>query len=280
MMQNVSFGQYYAVDSGVHKLDARLKMLLMLAYIILIFFVDTFVGYAAFALFVLVVTLVSHVPLRTLLRSLKAVAVLVIFISIINVFFFGSDEQPLWSWWILSVSKASLLHAAKMALRILLLVAGPALLTFTTTPMELTDAIESLMSPLKLVRFPVRDFAMIMSIALRMVPTLMEETDHIMMAQKARGSSLDTGNIFKRIKALVPVLIPLFVGAFRRAEELALAMDSRCYNATPHRTRYRLLRLGWRDVVAFLLYAAWFAFVILGIVQWDFDALIWQAIGG
>lgn len=275
-MKDVVFGQYYPSASGVHHMDARVKVLLMLAYVVLIFFVDSFVGYLAYALFVLAVTLIAKVPLRTLLRSVKGVFVLIIFISIINVFFSGLGE-PLWKWWVLSVSVEGLLHAAKMALRILLLVLGPALLTYTTTPMELTDAIESLMAPLKLVRFPVRDVAVIMSIALRMVPTLMEETDRIMLAQKARGASLDNGNLFKRIKALIPVLIPLFVGSFRRAEELALALDARCYNASPKRTRYRILRLTWRDLVGALVFGALLAFIIIGIVRFDFDDMIWQA---
>ena len=150
--------------------------------------------------------------------------------------------------------------------------------------MQLTDAIESLLSPLKLVRFPVRDVAVIMSIALRMVPTLMEETDRIMLAQKARGASLDTGNIFKRVKALVPILIPLFVGSFRRAEELALALDARCYNASPKRTRYRILRFTWRDLVALSVFGVLLAFIILGVVKqggvllYDFDGMIWDLV--
>ena len=273
MIRDVAFGQYYPTGSGVHRMDARLKLLLLIFYAVLIFFVNSFVGYAFYLAFVLLCTLLARLPLRTLLRSLKGVAVLVIFISIINVFFY-TGEHVYWKWWVLSVSQESLLHAAKMALRILLLVVGPAILTFTTTPMELTDAIESLLTPLKWLKFPVRDFAVIMSIALRMVPTLMEETDRIMMAQKARGASIDTGNLFKRIKALIPILIPLFVGAFRRAEELALALDARCYNASPNRTRYRILRLGLRDLVAFFVFGAFATLVILGIVMLDFDAMV------
>ena len=273
MIRDVAFGQYYPTGSGVHRMDARLKLLLLIFYAVLIFFVNSCVGYAFYLAFVLLCTLLARLPLRTLLRSLKGVVVLVIFISIVNVFFY-TGEHVYWKWWVLSVSQESLLHAAKMALRIILLVVGPAILTFTTTPMELTDAIESLLTPLKWLKFPVRDFAVIMSIALRMVPTLMEETDRIMMAQKARGASLDTGNLFKRIKALVPILIPLFVGAFRRAEELALALDARCYNASPTRTRYRILRFGWRDLVAFFVFGAFAAIVILGIVMWDFDTMV------
>ena len=276
-MKDVVFGQYYPSDSGVHHMDARAKVLLMLAYVVLIFFVDSFVGYFAYLVFVLTVALIAKVPLRTLFRSVKGVAILVVFISIINVFFSGLGE-PMWKWWILSVSVESLLHAAKMALRILLLVMGPAILTYTTTPMELTDAIESLLFPLKLVRFPVRDVAVIMSIALRMVPTLMEETDRIMLAQKARGASLDSGNIFKRVKALVPILIPLFVGAFRRAEELALALDARCYNASPKRTRYRVLRLTWRDLVGLLVFGVLLTVIVLNLVLYDFDGMIWNLI--
>lgn len=276
-MKDVVFGQYYPSDSGVHHMDARAKVLLMLAYVVLIFFVSSFVGYFAYLVFVLTVALIAKVPLRTLFRSVKGVAILVVFISIINVFFSGLGE-PMWKWWILSVSVESLLHAAKMALRILLLVMGPAILTYTTTPMELTDAIESLLSPLKLVRFPVRDVAVIMSIALRMVPTLMEETDRIMLAQKARGASLDSGNIFKRVKALVPILIPLFVGAFRRAEELALALDARCYNASPKRTRYRVLRLTWRDLVGLLVFGVLLTVIVLNLVLYDFDGMIWDLI--
>lgn len=280
-MRNIAFGQYYPSGSWVHKLDPRLKILLMLFFVVLIFFVNTFVGYAFYFCLIVVSTILAKVPFRSLLRSVKGVLFLVIFITVINVFFYAvPEEQALWHWWILSVSVEGLLHAAKMALRIILLVMGPALLTFTTTPMELTDALESLLSPLKLIKFPVRDLAVIMSIALRMIPTLMEETDRIMLAQKARGADLDTGRLFNRVKALVPVLIPLFVSAFRRAEELALALDSRCYNATPNRTRYRVLRPTWRDLVAVLLFGAFAAGTILSIVTFDFDAMIYEGIKG
>ena len=278
-MRNVAFGQYYPTGSVVHRLDPRLKILLMLFFVILIFFVKTFVGYAFYAALILVTTLIARVPLRFLLRSIKGVLFLVIFITIINVFFYSVPvENTLWHWWVLSVSVEGLLHAAKMALRIILLVTGPAILTFTTTPMELTDALESLLSPLKLVKFPVRDLAVIMSIALRMIPTLMEETDRIMLAQKARGADLDTGGFFARVKALVPVLIPLFVGAFRRAEELALALDSRCYNATSHRTRYRVLRPHLRDLFALMAFGVFAAATILSITTFDFDMMIYEGI--
>ncbi len=274
-MNNISFGQYYPSDSAVHHLDPRLKLLLMLAYIILIFFIDSFSSYAICAIFVLTITLIAKIPLRTLFKSVKAVLVLVIFISIINVLFYKSDAAPLWGWWKINIYLDGILFALKMALRLILLVLGPALMTFTTTPMELTDGLESLLSPLKVIKVPVHDIAMIMSIALRMIPALMEETGKITMAQKARGADLDTGSLAKRAKALVPVLVPLFVGAFRRADELALAMDSRCYNATPHRTKYKLLHFGWGDLAAFLFFGVYIALIVMNIHLYDLDSLIW-----
>jgi len=266
MLRDISFGQYYPTNSIIHRLDPRMKLLAMIAYIVLIFFVKSYVGYLAFAIFIITTSLIAKVPIRSLLKSIKAVLFLVIFISIINVLFYRGDGEPLWGWWKIAIYVDGIVFATKMALRLILLVTGPALLTYTTTPMELTNAIESLLSPLKLVKFPVHDLAIIMSIALRMVPTLMEETDKISLAQKARGADLDTGSIFARIKAMVPILIPLFVGAFRRADELALAMESRCYNATPNRTRYRVLKLKGRDFFFFFLFAVFFAAIILDYV--------------
>ncbi|MBR2983927.1 MAG: energy-coupling factor transporter transmembrane protein EcfT [Clostridia bacterium] len=212
--------------------------------------------------------------LKTLLKSVKAVIFLVFFITVINVLFYKGNHL-LWSWWKINIYLDGILYAIKMALRLILLVMGPALLTFTTTPMELTDGVESLLSPLKVIKFPVHDVAVIMSIALRMIPTLMEETNKITMAQKARGADLDSGNVFKRAKALIPILVPLFVGAFRRADELALAMDARCYNATPNRTKYKLLHFGWGDLFAFLIFGIYLALVIMNIHLFDLDALIW-----
>ena len=263
MLRDVSFGQYYPSDSIVHRLDPRMKLLMMIAYIVLVFFVESYAGYLAVALFVVATSIIAKIPLKSLLRSIKAVTFLVVFVSIVNVLFYKGEGVPLWSWWRIAIFSDGIVFATKMALRLILLVIGPAILTYTTTPMELTNAIESLLSPLKLVKFPVHDLAIIMSIALRMVPTLMEETDKITLAQKARGADLDTGSIFSRIKAMVPILIPLFVGAFRRADELALAMESRCYNATPNRTRYRVLKLRGSDYLFCLLFLIFFGAVLL-----------------
>lgn len=287
MIKDVSFGQYYPTNSVIHRVDPRIKLLMMIAYIVLIFFVQSYIGYLLFALFVIVEALVARIPLKSLFRSVKAVLFLVLFISIINVFFYSGEGEPLWSWWKLAVYTDGLVFASKMALRLILLVMGPAILTLTTTPMELTDAIESLLSPLKLIKFPVHDLAIIMSIALRMIPTLLEETDKITLAQKARGADLDTGNILARIKALVPILVPLFVSAFRRADELALALEARCYNASPNRTRYRVLKLQGRDFAFMIIFLAFMAVIILdatlsisfetpSFIEGFFDSALWH----
>lgn len=265
MLKDISFGQYYPTGSILHRLDPRVKLLIMLAYVILIFFVKSYIGYILFALMVISAALIARIPLKSLFRSVKAVIFLVLFITIINVFFYKGEGEALWSWWKLAVYVDGLVFASKMALRLILLVLGPALLTYTTTPMELTNAIESLLSPLKLIKFPVHDLAVIMSIAMRMIPTLMDETDRITLAQKARGADLDTGNIFKRIKAMVPILVPLFVCAFRRADELALALESRCYDATPNRTTYRVLQLKGRDFLFLIMFLVFMAAVILDV---------------
>lgn len=273
MLRDITFGQYYPTLSPLHKLDARTKLLCSVMYIILIFFIYSYVGYILCAFFVVMLALIGKIPIKTLLKSVKAVLFLVIFVTIINIFFYNG-EKLLWSFWKIKIYTDGLIFASKMALRLIMLVTGPAMLTFTTTPMELTDGMESLMSPLKLIKFPVHDIAIIMSIALRMIPSLIEETDKIIMAQKARGADFDTGNIFKRAKALIPVLIPLFVGAFRRADELALALDARCYNATPNRTKYKLLKFGPNDLFAVIIFLGFAALILLDKYLFLFDSLI------
>lgn len=265
MLKDVAFGQYYPTNSVLHKLDPRSKLLSMIAYIVMLFLVKSYLGYLVCGLLILTATLVAKIPLKSMLKSVKAIIFLVVFITIINVFFYKGETTPLWEWKFLAVYTDGIVFASKMAIRLVLLVLGPALLTFTTTPMELTDAIESLLSPLKLIKFPVHDLAVIMSIALRMIPTLIDETERITLAQKARGANLDTGNIFARIKAMVPILVPLFVCAFRRADELALALESRCYDATPNRTRYRILRLSGKDFFFLALFLVFMGIIITDI---------------
>lgn len=260
-MRDVSFGQYYPSNSVVHRLDARAKLLLTIAFIVMVFLVDNLLAYIPVVVFILLVTLVSRVPVLKVLKSIKAIIFIVVLMSIINLFA-NAEGEVYWSWWRLSITSGGVLTAINLALRLIFLVMGSSLLTYTTTPMELTDGMESLMYPLKLIKVPTHDIAIIMSIALRFIPILMEEVDKIMMAQKARGACFDRGGVFKRAKALLPVLIPLFVSAFRRADELALALDARCYNATPNRTKYKQAKLGWGDFVATLITGVFITLVV------------------
>lgn len=264
MLKDVTFGQYYPAKSPIHRLDPRVKILLVIAYIVGIFLIDSFLGYVLTAVLVFGTVLLSKIPFGSALKSVKTITFLILITAALNLFFYGGEARE-WeaSWWIFRIKDTAVEFALKMALRLFFLVLGTSMLTLTTTPIELTDGIESLLSPLKLIRFPVHDVAMIMSIALRFIPTLMEETEKIMMAQKSRGADFDSGKLFARARALIPVLIPLIVSAFRRADELAYAMDSRCYNATKKRTRRKVLRVRAGDVVALFAVAAYIALVVL-----------------
>lgn len=248
MFRDVTFGQYYFADSFVHRMDARIKMLLCLTFMVAIFFVTSFAVFGLIVLFLLLTIAVAKVPLGSILRSIKGIFVLLLFTAILNLFF-TKRGTLLWSWWILEIYDGGIIFATKMLLRLTLLVIGSNLLTLTTTPVELTHAIESLLAPLNVVKFPVKDFALIMSLTLSFIPSLIEETDRIVRAQKARGADFDTGSVFKRAKAFVPILIPLLVGGFRRADELANAMNSRCYEGSTKRTRLVTMKLSWRDAV-------------------------------
>lgn len=264
-MKDVTIGQYYPVQSPIHRLDPRIKLLAVILYIVAIFFIRKFVGFAVVAVFLLTVIFLSRVPLGKVLRSLRAILFLVLFTVLMSILFYSSKtEEPLWQWHIVKIYKKGLLNAARMGLRLVFLVLGPSLLTLTTTPVELTDGLERLLKPLALIHLPIHELAIIMSIALRLIPTLTEETEKIMNAQKARCADFDTGNIFKRAKALLPILIPLFVSSFRRADELADAMDSRCYRGAKGRTRMKVLRLRFRDfVAAFVMLALFFVILVL-----------------
>jgi energy-coupling factor transport system permease protein len=251
-------------------MDARAKLILMIAYIVAVFFASGYTAYAVVALFLIIMVGASRVPLRLVLRSVRMVLYLVVFTAVLNVLFHSGDtgETPLFAWWIMRVYKSGLIYASQMSLRLLLLVIGPTLLTLTTTPVQLTDAIESLLRPLRLIRFPVHELAMIMSIALSIVPVLMDETDKIIKAQKARGADFDSGNLFKRARALVPVLIPLFVSSFRRADDLALAMDSRCYRGSKGRTKMKIPHFTYRDVLGTLFLGILLAAVLFMKYNW------------
>lgn len=261
MLKDVTFGQYYPVQSFVHRMDPRLKIIFLIAYIVAIFLASNFYGLAACTLVLIFAVAFSRIPLRKILRSMKGILFLVIFTAVLNAFFYqGSTVYA--SWWIFRITKEGLIYSAFLVLRLFLLVMCSSLLTYTTTPVSLTDGIESLLTPLKWVRFPVHELALIMSIALRFIPILMDETERIMNAQKARGADFESGGLFKRVGAIIPILIPLLLSAFRRAEELGDAMDARCYMGSKHRTKYKKLRFGWRDLIGLLLAAA----LITGIV--------------
>lgn len=262
-MRDVAFGQYYPKDSFIHKLDPRTKLIISIVYIVAIFLCNNYYTYAACFAFLIIMVLGSQIPVKSVLKTVKAVIVVVIITVIINILFYTEGEHVYFSWWKIAITDGGLIFASKMAMRLLFLVIATSLVTLTTTPMNLTDGLESLMTPLKWIKFPVHDVAIIMSIALRFIPSFMEEIDKIMMAQKARGAAFDNGGLVKRAKALLPVLIPLFVSAFRRADELAMALDARCYNATDKRTKMKKLTFTYRDIVAFIFAAAFLTAVIL-----------------
>ena len=262
-MKDIAFGQYYPAKSFVHNMDPRVKILLSIAYIVAVFLVAPFhyLGFAACLLFVIIATLFSKVPFLRILKSIKAVLFFVILSAVLQIFF-NTNGNLLWSWGIIKITDEGLFNAGFIVARITLIVMGASLLTFTTTPVELADGIESLLYPLKFIKFPVHDFALVMSIALRFIPTLIEETDRIIKAQKARGADFESGNIFRRAKALIPVLIPLLISSLRRADELADAMDARCYSGSDERTRYKKMKITYRDVLGFLVVAG----LITGVV--------------
>ncbi len=258
-MRDVSFGSYFPSNSFVHKMDARAKILIAIAYMVAVFLVSAFhfLGFAACLLFVILATVVSKVPFLRVLKSVRTIIFFVVFSAILQLFFNKKGTVVFWV-----ITDVGLLNAGFIIARIMLIVLGASLLTLTTSPVELADGIEGLLCPLKWIKFPVHEFALIMSIALRFIPTLIDETDRIIKAQKARGADFESGNIFKRAKALIPVLIPLLISSFRRADELADAMDSRCYAGSKTRTRYKKLRFTFRDLIGVLVVAG----LIVGIV--------------
>ena len=261
-MKDVSFGQYYPVDSFVHRLDPRLKLLFLIAFIVAIFLAGNFYGLAACALVLLVTIAFSRVPFGKILRAVRGVVFLVLFTAIINVFFYAG-ETVYWSYGIISITYEGIIFSAFLVIRLVLLVMASSMLTYTTTPVALTDGIESLLTPLKWIKFPVHELALIMSIALRFIPILMDETERIQNAQKARGADFESGGLIKKVKAIIPILIPLLLSAFRRADELGDAMDARCYMGSKKRTKYKKLTFGWRDLIGFFVGAALITGVVL-----------------
>ena len=259
MLADLTFGQYYETDSFVHRLDPRIKILILIAYVVFIFVAKNFYAFLALAVFLAIAVVFSKIPFSNMLKSMKGILFIIVVTVILNVFFYKAETQTVLFW---IITKEALIFSAYMALRLITLVMGSVLLTFTTTPVALTDGIESLLSPLKVIKFPVHELALVMSIALRFIPILMSEADRIIMSQKARGADFDSGNLISRAKAMIPVLIPLLISAVRRAEELGDAMDSRCYSSSAVRTKYKKLNLSAKDLIATLVSIIFFVAVI------------------
>jgi len=260
MIRDITLGQYYQVESPIHRLDPRLKIIGVLLYIVSLFVVRDFGGFIIAALALEIVILMSRVPLRYILRGMKPVMIIICFTLIVNLFTIpGEVIAHIWKF---TITMEGVRTAAFMGIRLTLLIIGSSLLTFTTRPIHLTDGIESLLSPFKKVGLPAHELAMMMSIALRFIPTLLEETDKVMKAQQARGADFETGNILRRAKALIPILVPLFISAFRIAQDLAMAMEARCYGSGIKRTRMNEIRFDRRDVIATIIIVAYLAAII------------------
>ena len=262
MIKDITLGQYFPGKSVLHRLDPRMKLGLAVLYIVMLFVAKGFLGLAVGVVFLVVSFLISGIPIKMMAKSVKPIVPIIIFTGILNLFFVSTGDV-VFSWTIIKITTDGIRTMIFMAVRIVFLICGTSLLTYTTSPIALTDAIERILSPLRVIKFPAHEIAMMMTIALRFIPTHIEETDKIMSAQKARGADLESGSLIHRAKALVPILIPLFVSAFRRAEELALAMECRCYHGGEGRTRLKQLKTTYRDYVALLVTAAFLAGVIL-----------------
>ena len=248
-MKNVALGQYFPADSILHKLDPRMKIILAVVYIVLTFVCKNVLSFALLILSAFLLIFMSKIPLKIIMRSLRPVIFILLFTTVINVFWMRGDTL-IFEWKFIHIYLEGIYQAIFIVVRIFSLIVGTSvLLTYTTTPIQLADGIEQLLAPLKKIKIPVHDFAMLMTLALRFIPTLMEETDRIMMAQKSRGADFSSGGLIKRAKALIPILIPLFVSAFRRADELATAMECRCYHGGDGRTRMSVLRYSAKDFV-------------------------------
>lgn len=265
MLRDITLGQFFPGNSFLHRLDPRVKILSTIAVIVAVFLAKNSAAFALLTLTVLLLIAASRIPLRTLLKSLKPILFIVVFTALLNLFFTKSEtDAPLFKWWVIEIYADGIWYGCFMVLRIVLLILlTSVILTYTTSPIDLTDGIERLLSPLKKLHLPVHEFAMMMTIALRFIPTLVEETDRIMQAQKARGADFSSGNLLNRVKALIPVLVPLFVSAFRRALELADAMECRCYHGGEGRTRMKILKLRFSDFLFLIGNALLIAGVVL-----------------
>ena len=250
MLKDITLGQFFPGTSVVHRLDPRTKLILLVAYIVALFTAKSWISYGVCLAFLAVCIHISKIPLKSIVRGMKPLVMILVFTGVLNLFFAGG-ERVIVKLWFLTLTVEGVVRAVLMVSRILMLISATFLLTYTTSPISLTDGLETLMNPLKVIRVPVHELSMMMCIALRFIPTLIEETDKIMSAQKARGTDFETGKLMDRVKALVPILVPLFISAFRRADELATAMECRCYHGGEGRTKMKLLRYKRWDLQAY-----------------------------
>jgi energy-coupling factor transport system permease protein len=251
MIRDITIGQYYPSNSILHRLDPRVKLIGTFAFIVSLFLFQTLYGYILVTAFLLAVIKLSKVPFRYIMKGLKAIIILLLFTVVFNIFL--TPGEPLLQYGVFKITREGLLNSARMALRLIYLIIGSSLMTLTTTPNQLTDGLEKVLKPLNRIKVPVHEIAMMMSIALRFIPILLEETDKIMKAQMARGADFESGGILKRAKSLIPLLVPLFISAFRRANDLAMAMEARCYRGGDGRTKMKPLRYHGRDFAAYAL---------------------------
>ena len=265
MLKDITLGQYFPGNSFVHRLDPRTKLILLVAYIVALFTAVSWISYGLCFAFLALTIAISTIPLKSIVRGMKPLVFVLVFTGLLNLFF-TAGETVLVKFWVITITLEGAVRAVFMVVRILMLITATFLLTYTTSPIALTDGLEALLSPLKVLRVPVHELSMMMCIALRFIPTLIEETDKIMSAQKARGADFESGSLLDRVKALVPILVPLFISAFRRADELATAMECRCYQGGDGRTKMKILRFHLGDIQAFCAAAALIAAVMaLGI---------------
>ncbi len=262
MLKDITLGQYLPGSSFLHKMDARIKILLSVAFMVVIFCINSVYGYGALILFTGILISVSKIPFGMMIKSIKPLMFFVVFTALLNIFFTRSGEVLLDAGFI-TVTKDGIIYAAYMIVRIVILVLGTSLLTYTTSPIELTDGLEILLRPFSKIGLPSHELAMMMSIALRFIPTILEETDKIMKAQTARGADFESGNVVKRAKALIPLLVPLFISAFRRADELAMAMECRCYHGGNNRTKMNEPHIGSRDLVAVAVFIIFIGIIVI-----------------
>lgn len=261
MIRDITIGQYYPAESPIHRLDARLKIIVAFLFIISLFIVNSILGYVCVTVLLGVVIKVSKVPVKFMMKGLKSILFIILFTAAINLFL-TPGEDVIWEFGVLHLTVQGIYMAIRMCIRLVLLIVGSSLLTLTTTPIQLTDGLEYLLHPLKKIGVPAHEIAMMMTIALRFIPTLLDETDKIIKAQQARGADFDTGNMIQKAKSMIPILVPLFISAFRRAEELAMAMEARCYHGDENRTRMNVMKMQSQDYRAIVMVVCYFVIVV------------------